>query len=153
MWRAEMLRHTHEYCQNQITLADAKAAGILAWDAALVALMSVAPRPEGLDLLYVLLLLAAGSLVISVVFCASTLWPRMPSAGTANTVSFVDAACSSAASYSESVLGSTQEEFCDNLCKHIHLLGSIAREKFERIRVAVALSTTASGLLILSLLA
>ena len=152
-WQTEMLQHTHEYVQNQITLGDAKAAGILAWDAALVAWLAemLSPQPS-FGVLLGMLLATGGLLILSVVFSAFALMPRTPSASPENRVSFVDIACRRADYYRKQMMGGSEADCCEDLCEHIHVLGGIAAAKFGHVRVAVILSAMASGLLILSLL-
>lgn len=152
-WRIEMLQHTHEYVQNQIALGDAKTAGILAWDAALVAwLAGEVTHRSVFELLMLLLYLTALCLILSVVFCAFALAPSTPKAGSRNRISFVETACCSLKDYSEDMLAASQAECEREICEHIHLLAGIAKRKFGLIRVSVALSAAASACLILSLL-
>ena len=142
-WRIEMLQHTHEYVQNQIALGDAKTAGILAWDAALVAwLAGEVTHRSVFELLMLLLYLTALCLILSVVFCAFALAPSTPKAGSRNRISFVETACCSLKDYSEDMLAASRLSANAGSASNTCLPGSRS-EVWLIIRVSVALSAAA----------
>lgn len=150
-WRIEVLQHTHDYVQNQITLADAKAAGILAWNAALIAILSQAPSPE--QAMGLVFALATGACVIlSVVYCAYVLIPRTPASGPGNQASYVDIAQCNREKYTNSAMCATEGECSRDLARHIHLLSAITDRKFCHVLWAVRLSAVATAFLVLSIL-
>lgn len=152
-WRAEILQHIHEYLQNQIALGDAKAAGILAWDAAMVALVAgTGGNSQAFGLHSLVLLVAVGCMTLSVVFCALALAPNAAPAGNHNRVSFVDISSCSVEMYAHGLMQMTQDEAEREICDHVHLLAGIAKRKYDRVRYAIVLSAGASALLILSLM-
>lgn len=151
-WRIEMLRHSHDYVQNQIALGDAKAGGVLAWNAVLVAwLANKQPLGPGLDVLTIMSAVAVVCLAVSVLFAAYALLPRTPAVGLENRISLVDISRCSQEHYTAAMEKASAEDCIRDLCGHIHLLAGIASRKFQHIQVALVLAAVASALMILSL--
>ena len=154
-WRLGMLQHQREYVQNQIALGDAKAAGIVAWNAVLTGSLPLVVGSGGLSAsLPAALIVSAGAfLSVSFIWCFTSLFPRTPSAGGENRLSFVDFAKCSRADFHGAMKGLSEKECERQLCDHIHLLGGIASAKFKCLSTAIRCSGAATILMILLIFA
>lgn len=151
--RMEIAQHMHSYAQGQIALGDAKAAGVLAWDAAIAATAAGSGLVTSDPGIYVVLLLAGVLfLLISVIFVGVALIPDLSENSTKNPFSLICMAHCTDDELAQEVATRSDQELVRRLCEHAKKLSEVAMAKYRDVGKAIVMSTTASILLILALL-
>ena len=161
----EFLWNTHQYLNEYIRFADAKAFGVVAMNVAILGgLMSVnvghlvqtAEWTFSPDWKFtagvVCALCAIGLLVASLLFCIMVVIPRLTPKSVRHLV-FWDGVLSypSPSDYHEAVMSNSEAALNRAVGEHIHQLSTVASKKFYAIRQAIVLAAVGGVLSVITL--